>query len=271
MKHRSPIAIAVALLVTSTFALATRAGAAGAGGAHYYLALGDSLARSAQPNGDYQHGYAEQLTAQLQAQDPSLRLVKLGCGGATTTDIVEGSSDPSCKFAHKTQLAEAVAFLQAHRRSVSLVTIDIGANDVTLPGGGGGAAIAANLPLILDRLRAAAGPGVPIVGMSYYDPNIATAWLTTDNAAAVQAEVDLAHPLNLFLEQLYAAAGDPVAAVEGAFQLEDTTPDDTGTPVDVSVACSLTWICVPPPLGPDVHATTAGYGVIAQAFLAALP
>jgi len=101
--------------------------ASAATGAHYYLALGDSLARSAQPNGDYQHGYAEQLLALLQQQDPSFRLVKLGCGGATTTDMIYGSSDPSCAFPHKTQLAEAVEFLEADRKFVSLVTIDIGA------------------------------------------------------------------------------------------------------------------------------------------------
>jgi lysophospholipase L1-like esterase len=271
MKQRSAIAIGAALVAASAFALAGASGAAGAGGTHYYLALGDSLARSVQPNGDYQHGYAEQLTAKLQPGDPSLRLVKLACGGATTTDMVEGSSDPSCRFAHKTQLAEAVAFLQAHRRAVSLVTIDIGANDVTLPGGGGGAAIASNLPVILDRLRTAAGPGVPIVGMSYYDPNVAAVWFATHSVEAVQAEIGFAHTLNVLLEHLYADAGDALADVEGAFQLGDTTLDETGTPADVSLACGLTWICVPPPLGPDVHPTTTGYGVIAQAFLDALP
>src|SRR5207247_9388290 len=99
-------------------------------------------------------------------RDPSLRLVKLACGGATTTDMIYGSGDPSCAFPRKTQLDEAVAFLQAHRRSVSLVTIDIGANDLPALG-----AIATNLPIILDRLRAAGGD-VSIVGMNYYDPNV---------------------------------------------------------------------------------------------------
>jgi hypothetical protein len=30
-------------------------------------------------------------------------------------------------------------------------------------------------------------------------------------------------------------------------------------------------MCIPPPLGPDIHLNTAGYGVTAQAFLDALP
>ncbi len=74
MKRLLSLAAVLAALV-----LAAGGRANAAGGAHYYLALGDSLARSAQPNGDFQHGYADQLLALLQQQDPSLRLVKLGC------------------------------------------------------------------------------------------------------------------------------------------------------------------------------------------------
>jgi hypothetical protein len=76
------LSLLIALVLAALIAGVGRADAAG--GAHYYLALGDSLVRSAQPNGDFQHGYSEQLLALLQQQDPSLRLVKLGCGGATT-------------------------------------------------------------------------------------------------------------------------------------------------------------------------------------------
>src|SRR4029450_921851 len=34
---------------------------------HYYVALGDSLAEGFQPNGDFGHGYADQLYAALEA------------------------------------------------------------------------------------------------------------------------------------------------------------------------------------------------------------
>jgi lysophospholipase L1-like esterase len=259
-------AIAIACVTLAIVLIgAGRASAAGGGGLHYYVALGDSLARSAQPNGDFQHGYAEQLLALLQQGDPSLRLEKLACGGATTTDMIYGSPDPSCAFPHKTQLDEAVAFLQAHRRSVSLVTIDIGAND--LPDLG---AIATNLPVILLRLRDAAGAAVPIVGMNYYDPNLATIWLDTHDIGAVENEVDnFIVPFNNFLESFYTAKGDSYADVESAFQVTDTSLDN-GTPIDVIRACQWTWMCTPI-LGPDVHANTAGYGVIAQAFVDALP
>jgi lysophospholipase L1-like esterase len=245
-----------------------------AGGTHYYLALGDSLARSAQPNGDYQHGYAEQLLANLQQQDPSLQLVKLACGGATTTNMIYGSPDPSCAFPHRTQLAEAVAFLQAHRRFVSLVTIDIGAElgeciarldqaclDAMLP------SVASNLATILSTLREAAGPGVPIVGMNYYDPFLVF-WFNDPTAAQIAEQMGV-QGMDA-LRSVYDAAGVPVADVETAFSTTDWTLVD-GIPLNVLRICQWTWQCIPPPLGPDIHANTAGYGVIAQAFLDAMP
>jgi lysophospholipase L1-like esterase len=244
------------------------------GGTHYYLALGDSLARSAQPNGDYQHGYAEQLLANLQQQDPSLQLVKLACGGATTSNMIYGSSDPSCAFPHRTQLAEAVAFLRAHREFVRLVTIDIGAEvgtcianldqaclDAMLP------SVASNLATILSTLREAAGPGVPIVGMKYYDPFLVF-WFS--DPAAAQTTEQMGVQANDVLQSVYDAAGDPVADVETAFSTTDWTLVD-GVPRNVERICEWTWMCIPPPLGPDIHLNTAGYGVTAQAFLDALP
>ena len=268
----------------AVFATLPTDAARAAGGAHYYVALGDSLARSAQPNGDYQHGYAEQLLALLQRRDPSLRLVKLACGGATTTDMVHGSDDRSCAFPHKTQLAEAVAFLNAHRRFVSLVTIDIGGND--LPDR---AAIAAHLPIIRDELRTAAGPEVPIVGMNYYDPCLVGIWFGFNvgdqscepTAPTLADEVRRATADNDFLEAFYEADPDdgaaPYADVERAFEVTDTTPDvDLNgdgilEPRNVVRECQWTWMCFPPPLAPDIHANTAGYRTIAQAFLDALP
>jgi len=38
----------------------------------------------------------------------------------------------------------------------------------------------------------------------------------------------------------------------------------------VARICQWTWMCAPAPLGPDIHANTAGYGVIAKAFEAVL-
>jgi hypothetical protein len=107
--------------------------------------------------------------------------------------------------------------------------------------------------------------------MNYYDPNVATIWSATHDVGAVADRVNnFTVPLNNILEGLYTAKGDPYADVESAFQVTDLTLVG-GTPLNVLRECQRTWICFPPPLGPDVHANTAGYGVIAQAFLDALP
>jgi hypothetical protein len=72
------------------------------------------------------------------------------------------------------------------------------------------------------------------------------------------------------LESVYGAAGDPVADVETAFSTTDWTLVN-GIPRNVERICEWTWMCIPPPLGPDIHLNTAGYGVTAQAFLDTLP
>jgi lysophospholipase L1-like esterase len=245
-------------------------------GTHYYVSLGDSLAVGVQPNGppplnETDQGYTDQLYSTLKADDPKLKHVRLGCGGESTTSMLEGSQLPSLaascgppsfylhRYPHKTQLAEAVTFLRAHRQFVRLVTIDIGANDTLGPGGAG--EIAENLPTILAALREAAGPDVPIVGMNYYGAFLPVAW-AEGGLSAVQANLAELIAFNDFLEGFYAAAGDPVADVESAFSSTDLTLVG-GVPRNVLLVCEWTWMCA----AGDVHANTAGYGVIAQAFL----
>jgi lysophospholipase L1-like esterase len=204
------VALCTLLLAGPAPALADGTHAGDAPAVHYYVSLGDSLAESFQPNLDFQHGYAEQLYAALRVQDPTLKLVKLGCGGETTLSMVDpylpyegrGASH-FCDFPHGSQLAEAVSFLNAHRNFVRLVTIDIGANDVFQFGDGAEAVIGANLPRILADVRAAAGPAVPILGMNYYDPFVAVVWSQTHSVAAVAAEAASVAPLNNELESVY--------------------------------------------------------------------
>jgi len=256
----------------------------------YYLSLGDSLAAGEQPTlppgqnfGD--EGYADQLYAIEHATIPNLQLVKLGCGGESTASMItavpavevpgigpvpyEGRGDHYyCSYPHRSQLAEAVNFLHAHHGFVSVVTLDIGANDLSQPGPAAGRAqIKANLPVILAALRDAAGPDVPIIGMNYDDPFL-VAWFS--DPAALPAEARSAAAFNTMLESIYTAAGDPVADVATAFSTTDFTLVG-GIPLDVQRICQWTWMCASPPLGPNVHPNTAGYGVIAQAFNKALP
>jgi lysophospholipase L1-like esterase len=272
----------VAALVGVALAAATSA-YANDGATTYYLSLGDSLAAGFQPNGDLTNGYAEQLYASLVADQPKLRLVKLGCGGESTVSMRFGSQYPSvvlsCAtprgykdlYPKGTQLGEAVSFLQAHKGKVALVTIDIGANDLSRLDAQGNdvtclfepagcatqtARIVENLTAILSDLRAAAGPGVPIVGMSYYDV-FAPLCVSDPSLLFVCSRVDA---INATLDDTYAAAANPVADVAGAFENEN--------PVTAAAhVCAWTWFCV---LG-DVHPNTVGYGVIAKAFVDVLP
>jgi lysophospholipase L1-like esterase len=240
----------------------------------YYLSLGDSLADSAQLAGDLTHGYVEQLHAALTVTNPKQRLVKFGCGGESTVSMRFGSQDPatvlSCGsphdyrrlFAKGTQLAEAVKFLRTHRGKVALVTIDIGANDLQHLDEQGNAvfclfehagcdqrvaAMAENLAVILAELRAAAGPHVPIIGMTYYN-----VFARLDDPS-LDAGVAAA---NAVLDATYTAAGIPVADVAGAFHNGEQ-------PLSAHLVCAWTWFCT----DGNVHPNTTGYGVIAQAFL----
>jgi lysophospholipase L1-like esterase len=259
--------LAAAVLVAALVAAAAPAAA----DTQYYLSLGDSLAQGYQPIGGshfgdgYNQGYADQLLKLVRAPAEHLRLVKLGCGGETTTTMLFGGS-PFCGYPGP-QLAAATTFLRAHRGEVAFVTLDIGGNDEILPNGGGDAAVAANLPLILAQLREAAGDDVPIVGMSYYNPGLVE-WF--GDPSTLPGHVDGIIAFNGLLESIYAAAGDPVADVGGAFDSTDTTLVD-GVPADVARLCAWTWLCAPPPHGGDLHPNNAGYAAIAQAFAHALP
>ena len=153
----------------------------------YYVSLGDSLSRGVQPDAagtslPTQQGYPNQLYAALRRTHPGLRLVKLGCGGETTTH-----DDQRRDLLLPGRLAAG----HGHRLPaqppgrISLITIDIGANDsgscLSRPSVSAVASCVAksipgtvrNLTKIMSRLRAAAGPGVRIIGMTYYVPSLA--------------------------------------------------------------------------------------------------
>ena len=267
----------VLAVVVAASVLAATSPASAASKATYYVSVGDSLAQGYQPIGGpfsplgvdgYAQGYADQLFKAVRDRYEQLRLIKLGCGGETTLTMVLGA--PRCGFASGSQLAEAEQFLDAHSGEIAFVTIDVGANDVFQYGDQAIPTILTYLPQILARLRVAAGPSVPIIGMSYYGVGLPEVWNTTHDLATLQAYIAQVNSFNGVLAGIYIGAGDPVADVEGAFQVNNTTLVD-GTPLDVVRECQWTWICASPPLGPDIHANSRGYGVIAQAFEEALP
>jgi len=256
--------------------------------ATYYLALGDSLSQGVQPDAagtsvPTEQGYADQLFAVLHRSQPALRLMKLGCTGETTATIIHGGI---CRYPGGSQLADAVAFLSAHRGHVVLVTIDIGANDpedcgsqlslraLTACVGTNLPEVASNLDTILARLRTAAGSDVHIVGMSYYLPALAE-WLNgTLGHLVARVSERLAVAYNDLLNRAYAQSDVRVANVFGAFETANfgngaAVPGVGTVPRNVARICQWTWACANPPRGPNQHANTAGYGVIAREFLSA--
>ncbi len=283
-------------LVAGVLALVAAA-PAGATKPRYYLSLGDSLAQGMQPNSagltlNTDQGYADQLLAIERTKIPGLKLVKLGCGGESTTSFLTGHGNSGdalllgCNPAGGSQMVAAERFLRAHRRrgEVALVTLDIGANDIDGCASGaeidtscvikGAEQISANLPIILRRLHRAAVTGTPMAAMTLYDPFLQL-YLTPGGSAEALASAHYARNVNEGLVRLYRAGGFGVARVDLAFSTYTTSKKTAlagqphPVPVAVAEVCRLTWMCAPAPIGPNIHANRAGYGVIARTFAVA--
>ena len=175
----------------------------------------------------------------------------------------------------------AVAFLQAHPGQVAFITLEVGANDLIerclrdtfrLDR----ACAADVLPRLQTRLGhivealAVAGPGVPIVGMTYYDPLLGLWGLVPGGRALARADQRVWADLNTTFTTAYTDAGATVADVAATFQIDNFTdtvvvPGRGEVPVNVANACRWTWFCSPRFPG-DPHANAIGYRKIADTF-----
>ncbi len=264
----------------------------------YYLALGDSLSVGVQPtragvDEPTGVGYPNQFYRMVQDGHhyPDLRLAQLGCPGETTETMLDGglcgySGDQrtSLTVASGDQAAAALAFIAAHKGRVPLITLDIGVNDLNpclaqgtisgieacLPGALNG--LGKNLATLLDELRTA-DPTATILGMNYYDSELAE-WLTgTAGQTFATDSVEFTELFNDTLDTVYADYEVPVADVAAAFDTSDMTslimlPRIGTVPENVAKICTLTWECAPPPQGPNQDCNAVGYWVTARAFYA---
>ena len=265
-----------------------------------YLALGDSVAAGTQQPSPFTDGYTSELFDRLERKYDFDTFVNLACPGDDTVEMISGTGGASqfgslCygPFAQlppggTSQLDAAVAYLAANPGEVGLITIAIGANDVlacdpTDPPEVLNACLAAqlgqiqtNLPVILETLQASA-PGVPIVAMNYYNPNLAF-WITgpEGQALATQSQA-LTMAFNDTLEAVYHGFGVPVVDVATAFK---TYRDWGGDPPrNVRAIRRLTLMCersgkafvlsdydpVEPGPQTDIHPSDKGYTKIAKA------
>jgi lysophospholipase L1-like esterase len=254
----------------------------------YYVSVGDSYSVGYQPGLGATAGYTGYV-----ARKTRLKLVNFGCAGATTSSLINTVACPdnlpntagAVLYPDTTQAAAAEAFITAHRGHIGLITVSIGGNDVTscatqadpIPCVGTAVAgITQNVTSVATALRAAAGPHVPLIGLTYPDvllgayvyPSLP---VTPARTAVAQASVVAFKSLiNPALVKAYAAAAGvlvDVTAATGAYTPLTTTtnvPPYGTIPVAVARVCSLTWFCQQG----NIHATTKGYTLIGELVVA---
>lgn len=216
-----------------------------------------------------------------------LDLVNFGCGGATTTSLVEADGcaaparAPGGPAYDGPQLDAAIAYAEAHPGEVAVVTVSIGGNDVTAC-----ARAADPVPCVatamgevrdvltpaLARLREAVGPDAVVLGMTYPDV-ILGAWVDGGRDLAELSVVAFRDFINPTLADAYGSVGGTLVDVTegtGAYEplTETTTLAPYGEiPVAVAEVCELTWFCEKG----DIHAKASGYRRIAELVVEALP
>jgi lysophospholipase L1-like esterase len=262
-----------------------------------YVSLGDSYATGYQPTApgvgrNTRNGFAYQLPGLARSRGYNFKLVNFGCGGATTTSILQAKGCvPRARalggpvYTNKTQTAAAEAFLRANRGKVGLITVSIGGNDVTKCVSEADPTtcvaeavkvIKTNVTKLAKRLRAAAGPNVRIVGITY--PDVVLGLWTTGK----QSDQDFAK-LSLFAFRglLNPALKDSYTSVRRGGFVDVTTATGAYTPLDqtttlapygtipvaVAKVCQLSYYCQ----FRDIHARTNGYKIIAQLIAKTLP
>jgi lysophospholipase L1-like esterase len=287
--------IRLALAALVALFVAAPAAAHAAAPKQFYLSLGDSYAVGYQ--GDVKktthNGFADQLVPLARKKGYNFTLVNQGCGGATTTSMLQQKgcaaaalAPGAANYPNQTQVQAAVAFIKKHKSKMGLVTISIGGNDVDvcIPKPDPNTCVAANmkgavknLESIVKQLRKAGGKKLKIVGTTYPDV-VLGAWVRQDvfgtNAfnLATESLTSFDKFINPGLLKAYKSGGAKfvnVTKATGAFGPFDTTtlaPYGT-VPTPVAKACELTFFCK----FLDIHMTTPGYGVIAKLVAGTLP
>jgi lysophospholipase L1-like esterase len=277
-------AVVAAALIVSMVQVGTAAARSGSGTTSYYLALGDSLSVGFQPGrGETSHGYVDVLWRRTRKEHiPELELRNVGCPGETSRSLITGERS-LCNYAAGSQLDAAAAFLERHAVQVAFITIDVGANDLLdrcldprtsrigkactvdlIP------RLGSRLAQIVDALEMAAGPDVPIVGMTYYNPFLGF-WGSVPGGRALAHAAQ--HAWAVFDEGIassYEDAGATVADVARKFRIDDfehtvVVPGRGRIPVNVALTCRWTWFCSRRHFG-DPHADRTGYRRIAHTF-----
>jgi lysophospholipase L1-like esterase len=262
----------------------------------FYVSLGDSYAVGYQ--GDVKktthNGFADQLVPLARRKGYRFTLVNLGCGGATTTSMLQQKGCPAPALApgasdylNQTQVQAAVAFIKKHRARMGLVTVSIGGNDVdvclTQPDpltcvANNMKGAVTNLRSIVRQLRKAGGASMKIVGTTYPDVGLG-AWVRTDVFGspyglqlATLSVTAFDKYINPGLRKAYKSGRAKfvdVTRATGTYGRFDTTTlaPYGAVPVPVAKVCRLTFFCE----SLDIHMRTAGYRIISKLIAGTLP
>lgn len=294
----------ILVIIGGSFVAGMRSGASSSGGSSssttsptsnatqaFYLVIGASSSLGTQPTGvpsrnsrRTQDGYANDVVALEQNNNLNLQLDQIGCPGETAESMLNTSVADHCYTLPSTQLTVALAFLTANQSRAGIVTIDLGFNDIRPCLGGasvdeacvnqGVSFVQNDLPKVLAKLKAAAGPKVQFVGLNYEDPFLGHYLEGPASAANAQLTLVDMTRMDQTLDAVYAHAGIPVANVATALQIGNAAPESLpnvgAMPVNVYYTCLYTWMCQPKPFGPDDHPNNAGYMVIAESIVKAL-
>ena len=226
------VAVLAVLCVTAT----SMANAREAGGLtppttpDYYVSLGDSYAAGNQPVASAwahndSNGFAYQVVKLARAKGYRFDLLNFGCGGATTTSVlqqagcsVSNAGPDTTSYPTQTQAAAASRFISRHRGHIGLISVSIGGNDMLAcdtPAQLLSCAkselkvVKRNLTVFLAALRNSAGPGVPIVGITYPDIFLGS-YLSparSQKSLAILSVTEFRHLLNPTLRAAYAKRG----------------------------------------------------------------
>ena len=302
LRSRAVAVLAVLCVAAATGATASTANARVATGqtppttGDYYVSLGDSYAAGNQPTPSAwahndSNGFAYQVVKLARARGYRFDLLNFGCGGATTTSVLQqvgcsvGNPGPdTTSYPTQTQAAAASRFISRHRGHIGLISVSIGGNDVLACDTAAQLfscaksvlkVVKRNLTVFLAALRKSAGPRVPIVGITYPDIFLGS-YLSPARSQKSLAVLSVAEFRTLFnptLQAAYSSVGGSfvdVTKATGAYTpFKQTTAYRHFVEVPVAVAdvCVLTYYC----RLQDVHPTTLGYTIIARLIVATLP
>jgi len=257
----------------------------------FYLDIGASSSLGTQPDGVRAHnghrtktGYSNDLVSIEKTHGMMLTMREIGCPGETVQSIL-GQLKDRCYHLPNTQLSIATTYLRQHLGEAGVVTIDLGFNNllpcltatatITSCVNRGIVAVRNDLPTIVSRLQRAAGPLVHFIGLGNGDPFLAYYLNGSSGRVIAQQGLVAMNQLNTALQQVYNARHVPMATVAEGFQSSKTNLVTTAkfgiVPENVAQVCAVTWMCTPPPFGPDDHPNNTGYSIIAHAIFVKLP